>query len=164
LYREFDLEFSKKHTGLISHTSSSNPTIDSLNKGDRMDSSVSFHLKEGLDKDVPDSIVPQALRVRGESKPLVGGGITHTPGHLNPFIVPVLHAPPGAFSGELGSEEEDEELDESYEREEKAGKGKWKQVVTGEEAGLVSVFQSRGNARFGWAGVGMIRDSIMTNE
>ena len=77
--------------------------------------------------------------------------------------MPVLHAPYGAFSGDLDDSTAEDEDDED--RAGAGGKNKLRQVVSGEEAGLVSVFQSRSNVRFGWiGGVGMIKDDVWTAE
>jgi hypothetical protein len=45
----------------------------------------------------------------------------------------------------------------------KGTKKKLTKVMTGKEAGLISVFQSRGNVRFGWlGGMAMLEDSVWT--
>lgn len=148
LYREFDLEFSAPGTGLLTHTSST--------KGRGGNSAISFPLSSGLHKETPLSIITQT--VRESNKQVVGGGLTHTPGRLNPFVIPVLHAPSGAFSGSLdnGDQEGNTQVN--------VGRGALKEVLTGEEAGLVSVFQSRNNVRFGWAGLGMVGDEVFSAE
>ena len=142
---------------MIAHTSTG------TGAGGNLDRRVSFPLAEGLHKEAPRSIIPLAVRDAGKTKPLIFEGITHSPGHLNPFVVPVLHAPYGAFSGDLDDSTAEDEDDED--RAGAGGKNKLRQVVSGEEAGLVSVFQSRSNVRFGWiGGVGMIKDDVWTAE
>lgn len=153
LYREFDLEFGKKHTGLIPY------------KADRNDGRVSFNLQDSMDSEAPLTVVDQQTRDAGKSKPIVYSGIAHNPGQLNPFVIPVLHAPRGTFVGDL-----DADQDDGFDQEDAStgggggGKSKLKPVVAGKDAGLVSVFQSRENVRFGWAGVDMLKDDVWTDS
>jgi oligosaccharyltransferase complex subunit beta len=131
-------------------------------------------LEDGLHGEVPLSVIPEAVRQKARSassggeggrKMVVPEGLTHTPGS-NPFLIPVLHAPPGTFTGDLprlsSSDSDSEDDDDDNER---RTKNKLQQVLAGEEAGLVSVFQSRSNVRFGWVGsVGMVKDDVWTAE
>jgi oligosaccharyltransferase complex subunit beta len=137
---------------------------------------VAFDLEDGLHGEVPLSVIPEVVRQKGKRtsgggggggrKMVVPEGLTHTPGS-NPFLIPVLHAPPGTFTGDLprlSSSSSEDEDDDNIE-EERRTKNKLQQVVAGEEAGLVSVFQSRSNVRFGWVGsVGMVKDDVWTAE
>lgn len=138
---------------------------------------VSFDLEDGLHGEVPLSVIPEVVRQKGRSastggeggggrKMVVPEGLTHTPGS-NPFLIPVLHAPPGTFTGDLPRlSSSDDSSEEDYDDDnERRTKNKLQQVVAGEEAGLVSVFQSRSNVRFGWVGsVGMVKDDVWTAE
>jgi oligosaccharyltransferase complex subunit beta len=168
LYREFDLEFSPSQTSLLTH----NPLPG------KTGSYVSFDLEDGLHGEVPVSVIPEVVRQKGKRtsggaggnvgrKMVVPEGLTHTPGS-NPFLIPVLHAPPGTFTGDLPRlSSSDDSSDDDYDdnTEERRTKNKLQQVVAGEEAGLVSVFQSRSNVRFGWVGsVGMVKDDVWTAE
>lgn len=168
-YREFDIEFAKKNTGLLSYSSST-----------ASPSGIRVDLKKGLGRDVPDVIVPRSVRDGG--KPFVFKGITHNPGHLNPYLIPILHAPSGTYSDTLPStsspsnsnsdadndddEEEEEEISSSRKGGKKSGKkDKWSKVISGKEAGLISVFQSRGNVRFGWVGgVDVVKDDVWNEK
>lgn len=121
LAAEFSLIPAPPHTPLISHFS---PT------GDR---------------NIVSAPVPTEHPILSSNiPPVLFSGTPHA-FSPNPFIVPILRAPPEAFAAESNS---DADADSLVDASEKGGEGLW----AGSSLGLVTGFQTRTGARALWAG------------
>lgn len=135
LAAEFSLILPPPHTPLISH----------------------FPERELPPTTIPISVPKEHTILSPNTPPILFSGVPHAFG-LNPFLVPILNAPPESFATDSDS---DAGADTIVDAAEKGGEGLW----AGSQLGVVSGFQTRNGGRALWVGgVELFSDEFADTE